>query len=654
MRTVIVQWVLALVATIPSIALAQSAGPNGASVVVSDPSFPGATWSFPDEAIVSDDTYAQAPIQQTSTSHLLKATGFGFGLPSTAVIRGIVVRVEKRSLLNLTRDNAVRIVKGGSAGSSDRSAAGPWAASDMVSVYGTSGDLWDETWTAADINSPQFGFGISARDSGLDLAAVDAIDVTVHYSLCGDSIVSPGEQCDDGNLNPDDCCSPTCSFEPGAICRPSIGACDPAETCSAGSAVCPADVVQLPGSTCADDGDVCTSDTCDNQAQCVHAAVSNASCQYKPGQIVVVKPAKLAKLVAKDTFVLPSGPDAPTVAGGTVQFLDTVFGGAGSVTFNLPASGWQALGNPPGTRGFKYKGAGTPADPCKRVLIKPTVIKAVCKGSAVALTPPFAGDAGIVLQVGATPIRYCAEFKGTTVKNTDVVLKRKNAPAPAMCSMVQPTPTPTVPTRTPTFTHTPTATISPTPSQTPTATDTFTAGPSATPTNTGLATSTPTPTRTPTTSSAVCGNGLIEAGETCANCAPDCQVGPCTSPGNPLQSFRVDFTPPAFQTASSITVLIGYRDNRVHIPNSGNDPMVGARIVMRQTGATVTPNDLNYALRVVYSRAGGINPGRIFVVNFDSCTSVPPVTASDFTCIMEGCSSSSGPIDGCSCAVTTP
>jgi hypothetical protein len=168
--------VYAALAVAPSPSFAQSVGPNSPSAVVSDPIVAGATWSFPMNAIVSDDIYAQSPIQLTSTSELLKATGFGFALPATAVIRGIEARVEKRSLLNLTRDNAVRIVKGGSPGAADRSELGP-----------------------------QFGFGISAKDGGLDLAAVDRIDLTVHYSLCGDTIVSPGEECDDGNTDNDDC-----------------------------------------------------------------------------------------------------------------------------------------------------------------------------------------------------------------------------------------------------------------------------------------------------------------------------------------------------------------------------------------------------------------------------------------------------------------
>jgi cysteine-rich repeat protein len=59
---------------------------------------------------------------------------------------------------------------------------------------------------------------------------------------CGDTILDPGEQCDDGNTNPGDCCSATCQFESAAtVCRAAADVCDLAETCTGSSATCPAD-----------------------------------------------------------------------------------------------------------------------------------------------------------------------------------------------------------------------------------------------------------------------------------------------------------------------------------------------------------------------------------------------------------------------------
>jgi hypothetical protein len=154
-----------------------------------------------------------------------------------------------------------------------------------------------------------------------------------------------------------------------------------------------------------------------------------------PGRVVVIEAGKLAKFVAKpqmgDTFLLPS--TDPVTVGGALRIFDTATT-AGDDTYPLSAGApfWTALGNPPGAKGYKYAGAGSPSDPCKVVLVKRKVIKAVCRGTGVTLAPPFSGDASIVLSLG-TRDRYCALFGGDTLRNDAVGLKRKHAPAPGTC-----------------------------------------------------------------------------------------------------------------------------------------------------------------------------------------------------------------------------
>jgi hypothetical protein len=159
-----------------------------------------------------------------------------------------------------------------------------------------------------------------------------------------------------------------------------------------------------------------------------------------PAKISIVKPAKLAKFVSKSatgfSLPVPASADDPTTAGAQLRFFDT--GGlAGSVTFTLGAAGWKGLGNPAGSKGYKYKGKDDPSGgACSTVLIKETVIKAVCKGTAVTLTPPFTATEGIIIGIPAgtaATLRYCAELGGTEKKNDATALKRKDAPAPADC-----------------------------------------------------------------------------------------------------------------------------------------------------------------------------------------------------------------------------
>jgi hypothetical protein len=153
-----------------------------------------------------------------------------------------------------------------------------------------------------------------------------------------------------------------------------------------------------------------------------------------PGKVTVIKPGRLAKLVVKLStplrFAQTPGTD-PTIGGGSLRVLDTG-SSAGDETYPLfvqtPPLGWTALGTPSGSKGYKYKGLGAGSDPCKVVLVKNKVVKAVCKGSGIGLAPPFTGDAGFVLSLGATPARYCTTFGGTPVQNSSTVFKRKDAP----------------------------------------------------------------------------------------------------------------------------------------------------------------------------------------------------------------------------------
>lgn len=156
------------------------------------------------------------------------------------------------------------------------------------------------------------------------------------------------------------------------------------------------------------------------------------------GRAIVIKPGSLAKFAAKpvsgDTFDLPSAD--PVAVGGTLRIFDTS-ATAGDDSYALPAGatpplGWKALGSPPGSSGYRYRGAGLPGDPCTVVLVKDTVIKGVCRRTGVALAPPFSGDVGVVLSFGTTD-RYCARFGGRESRNDATLTQRRKAPAPGAC-----------------------------------------------------------------------------------------------------------------------------------------------------------------------------------------------------------------------------
>jgi hypothetical protein len=128
-------------------------------------------------------------------------------------------------------------------------------------------------------------------------------------------------------------------------------------------------------------------------------------------------------------------------------------------------------------------------------------------------------------------------------------------------------------------------------------------------------------------------------------------VQPCTA-ATPVRVFTVSWAPPAGQDASTITVVVGYRSDRVSLPGSGS--AAGSRVKNRPASSIVGVNDLDYALRVVVTRSGQIPPGRLFTVDFDGCQGAAAAVAADFGCIVVDCATSFGPVDGCTCSVAGP
>ncbi len=161
-----------------------------------------------------------------------------------------------------------------------------------------------------------------------------------------------------------------------------------------------------------------------------------------PGRVSVIRPGKLAKFVSKSAVEVslpaPGSTEDPTIGGASLRFLD-VFMNA-EVAFDLHQSGWRGLGQPPGSKGYLYRGRNDiedsdPKGTCRVVVLKGRSIKAVCRGELVALVTPLLGSEGVTIGIpaGTASRRYCADFGGEDLRNDATVLKRKNAPVPIEC-----------------------------------------------------------------------------------------------------------------------------------------------------------------------------------------------------------------------------
>ena len=181
-------------------------------------------WSDPDNAKVSDELYAIATNTTGTHTHYLKATKFGFTITTGAIINGILVEIQKRKNggTRTVKDDVVSIVKADSSiGSENKGDTTTiWPNTEQYFSYGSSSDLWGETWNPVDINDDDFGVVISVLVATDTFAWIDHIRITVCYTPSGPSVstslsLSPSLS-SSASLSPSTSRSPSLSLSPSS------------------------------------------------------------------------------------------------------------------------------------------------------------------------------------------------------------------------------------------------------------------------------------------------------------------------------------------------------------------------------------------------------------------------------------------------------
>jgi cysteine-rich repeat protein len=97
----------------------------------------------------------------------------------------------------------------------------------------------------------------------------DGCGVDCHVERCGDGVVVGTEQCDDGNKSGGDGCSSDCTIEDGYKCigGPPSQCAKPVDPCATGPGIV-VDCCACPTASC-EDGNPCTDDRCDTERQIV-------------------------------------------------------------------------------------------------------------------------------------------------------------------------------------------------------------------------------------------------------------------------------------------------------------------------------------------------------------------------------------------------
>jgi cysteine-rich repeat protein len=262
---------------------------------------------------------------------------------------------------------------------------------------------------------------------------------------------------------------------------------------------------------------------------------------------------------------------------------------------------------------------------------------------------------GVNISLGMLGVDSCPSFDrdGNHTVSIDELITAVNATLEG-CPHPSPTSTPNA---IPTATVVPTSTATEE-APTPTATESLTSTVTLTPTYTPTPTFTPTPIITQTPSEAVCGNGVVETGETCDDgntedgdrCPSDCVILTCATDGS-KQDISVTYAAPGGTSVASVTVLLIYPDGTVQIPGTGGSSSVGGRVTNRPSGFLFAINDLDYALRAAIAGTKPFSASELFRVSFDHCKDSPPATNSDFSCNVVSAANTSGQtVSGVTCA----
>jgi hypothetical protein len=142
-------------------------------------------WNSPTNIYASDNVYATTSLISSAVSNYLQATNFGFNIPNSVNIEGIMISIEGKTTNNSAAiSNSFTILKNATT-SGDNTTNFSLSATERTLFIGGSQSLLGNTLTPADINNSGFGYQMSFKvrpPSGTQLISIDYVEITVFYS----------------------------------------------------------------------------------------------------------------------------------------------------------------------------------------------------------------------------------------------------------------------------------------------------------------------------------------------------------------------------------------------------------------------------------------------------------------------------------------
>lgn len=117
----------------------------------------------------------------SNTSKWAYLSSFGFSLPSTATIAGLQVIPTHIAPAGTVTVSATTF-KAGTVATTPLTGQSLTAGSRTTTTYGTSTELWGETWAYSDVNASSFGAAMRMTGGASNQYSLDALRVTVYYT----------------------------------------------------------------------------------------------------------------------------------------------------------------------------------------------------------------------------------------------------------------------------------------------------------------------------------------------------------------------------------------------------------------------------------------------------------------------------------------
>jgi cysteine-rich repeat protein len=390
-----------------------------------------------------------------------------------------------------------------------------------------------------------------------------------------------------------------------------------------------------------------------------------------------------AVFVASDPAVTKGSGTDPSTISLELFFGYQGVGGPASGTFSIPAgasdgtTGWTA--NQDSVAKFVNKSAPAGSTGVKVSTVKPgNLLKVVGKTRGdlpidliTAGAPVTDVCVAAIVTNGAETTRLCTRFPadlvsfGSIAQDTGRKLVVRNGLPDVnclACSAGLPT------------TTTSTTSTSITSSSASTSSSSTTSTSTSIPASTSSSSSTSTSTTTSTTIPALCGNGVVNAGETCDDgnqsdndgCPANCFIAACTPVAATVRQVTVSFTPPAGVAVAALTLLMNYPEQKVFMPPAGPQATIGAanfvplypssEVLIR--GADLAPagsTGSGHAVRGLVADSTAVPPGSIFQLKFQDCQGAAAPIPGEFNCrVLDATDPFTNQVNGVVCSVTLP